>query len=682
MSDFSVVYVDTATGNKLYLDKAVHSGVAQFKYIQNVEASVWTLYHKQASDKFVLSITDENGSKIYPNHVKIFDEDTITIDFSSPIKGQAILIFFDKGIVHIEPSPTPSSSVPSPTASITPSSSFNSSTGGTVSTDQTSLVDPNNLTLMTSGNADDDSFGIGPLPFDFYYGNVNYGHGLNGGIFVGSNGYITFGFSSTQYSSFSATNPGKSLMIQADDNSWQQIFQASHAANDAFTVRYEGTNSTGGTVGNSNMIWELTFYKNQKMQLVIGSMARSDGVCGLSNGTQYMDTTTFVSNTSYAISDANGDSGTGTAWNVDLGSIIGASGYAPAPTPTPTPTISVTPTITPTISVTPSLPPYSVPNYIQRLNSSGTLDTTFANIAPSNQINQILPANDGSFYLTGYFSDIGGVPYNRIARLHSNGTLDTTFVDPNTNVDLTMIQSNDGYIYCASTSFDLKRLNSDGTLDSSYVVATGIVKTIVQVTDGKIYISDGNNITRLNSDGTLDGAYSTVSVSSSDSVFSLYKTLDDKIYILGNFSAVNGSTYTNLARLNSDGSLDTSFVDLALPEVELGRIYQIANGKIYIGDGNIMSYRLNSDGTLDAGYVRPSMYDAVRAMGQDSNGKVYVGGQIYLSNGGGSFTYLGIDRLESDGITRDTTFSIMTNIRPDPIHITITSDKIYILTTS
>ena len=253
---------------------------------------------------------------------------------------------------NTNPYPTPT---PSITASVTPTSTLppsGSGNAGIVSSVQVTPIGSTGLTQIESGSTDDGYINIGALPFDFYYNGVNYGNGLNNGIFVGSNGYVTFGFGSEAYSGIGPTNPGLAMLIQGADNSYQQIFSGAENNGNTYRLRYEGNGATSGTVGSPGIFWELTFYRNQKMQLVMGSVNRT-GACGLSNGTVYIDNyapTAYAANTSYAISDNAGDYGTGLAWTVGTGSI--SYGYPisspPAsPTPSPTPSVSLSTGYTP-----------------------------------------------------------------------------------------------------------------------------------------------------------------------------------------------------------------------------------------------------------------------------------------------------------------------------------------------
>jgi uncharacterized delta-60 repeat protein len=71
-------------------------------------------------------------------------------------------------------------------------------------------------------------------------------------------------------------------------------------------------------------------------------------------------------------------------------------------------------------------------NRIARLNSDGSLDTTFeSSSGPNLQVNTLALQSDGKVLVGGQFTSINGVSRNRIARLNSDGSLDTGF-DPGT----------------------------------------------------------------------------------------------------------------------------------------------------------------------------------------------------------------------------------------------------------
>ncbi len=68
------------------------------------------------------------------------------------------------------------------------------------------------------------------------------------------------------------------------------------------------------------------------------------------------------------------------------------------------------------------------PTAIARLNSDGTLDTTFiTGMGADSYVYAITLQPDGKILIGGDFTEYNGTTANRIARLNADGTLDTTF---------------------------------------------------------------------------------------------------------------------------------------------------------------------------------------------------------------------------------------------------------------
>ncbi len=123
-------------------------------------------------------------------------------------------------------------------------------------------------TQVVSSNFDDANIQISWATTTF--NNVNYTS-----IFVGSNTYITFGSGSNLYASLSASNPAlPGVHMCASDNSYQKVFHKLDSAG-VRRVRYEGNNSTSGTVGSPTIVYEAVFYEGLKyFDLYMGSNSR------------------------------------------------------------------------------------------------------------------------------------------------------------------------------------------------------------------------------------------------------------------------------------------------------------------------------------------------------------------------------------------------------------------------
>ena len=228
-------------------------------------------------------------------------------------------------------------------------------------------------------------------------------------------------------------------------------------------------------------------------------------------------------------------------------------------------------------------------NRLVRMNSDGTVDTGF-NIGTgmNDYVRCISPATDGSgdVYVGGNFITVNGVTHNRLVRMNSDGTVDSGFnIGTGMNSWVTSIATatdNSGDIYVGGlfttvngvTYNSLVRMNSDGTVDTGFNIGTGMndwIYSIAPATDnsGDIYVGglfttvNGvtyNRLVRMNSDGTVDSGFN-IGIGMNDNVFSLAPTTDGSgdVYVGGNFTTVNGTTYNHLVRMNSDGTVDSGF---------------------------------------------------------------------------------------------------------------------------
>src|SRR4051812_19893634 len=114
-------------------------------------------------------------------------------------------------------------------------------------------------------------------------------------------------------------------------------------------------------------------------------------------------------------------------------------------------------------------------------------------------------------------------------------------------------------------------------------------------------------------------------------VYPMSELPDGRILIGGQFSSFNGVARTSFARLNQDGSLDTTFNLTANAGVYTWAA--LTNGQIVIG-GSFTNFagqprahlvRLNSDWTLDASFT-PAADGDVYAILQQPDAKLMVAG--------------------------------------------------------
>jgi len=148
---------------------------------------------------------------------------------------------------------------------------------------------------------------------------------------------------------------------------------------------------------------------------------------------------------------------------------------------------------------------------------------------------------------------------------------------------------------------------------------------------------------------------------------------DGKILICGNFTSFNGVNRGYVARLNNDGSVDTSFT--AGPGYWVRHMALQADGKIVIGgffttvEGMKRNRiaRLNADGSHDTSFDPGAGCEVIIGAGIDGNidpfvmwcevlpdGKILAVGNFRNYNGAGS---TGIVRINPNG-SRDTSFNV------------------------
>ncbi len=269
--------------------------------------------------------------------------------------------------------------------------------------------------------------------------------------------------------------------------------------------------------------------------------------------------------------------------------------------------------------------------FMSRILPSGTVDSSFnaqlASPAPSSRVRSIAVASDGGILVAGAFTSASGVTVGNIARLNASGAIDETFKATASSSIYALVLQSDGKILIGGQFRQvngvarnlLARLNPDGTLDEAFtpsVIGTlDYVYTILSQPDGKILIGGNfsavsgesrNLVARLNSDGSLDGSFVPAAISGASAiVYSMALQCDGKIILGGRFALVGGENHQNLVRLNSDGSLDSSFTTEALGSSASGSVSALAiqpAGKILVGGSytNLGAQARSGIGRLEA----------------------------------------------------------------------------------
>lgn len=244
-------------------------------------------------------------------------------------------------------------------------------------------------------------------------------------------------------------------------------------------------------------------------------------------------------------------------------------------------------------SITPTSGPAVNRNCLAMLNADGSVDATF-NPNVNNEVSCLALLPDGDIVFGGVFDKVqpngAAVATTRrnIARVNANGTLDTTF-NPNPNGPVfSLLVLPDAKIVVGgvfdtfkangatstTTRLCLARLNNTGTLDTTFPNpnVSGAVRSIARQQDGRLIITGDfsfaggvgrQRIARLSATGVVDFTYA---AEADGTIYSTVLQVDGKLVIGGDFTQVgdltNGVgvfTRPRLARVNSDGTLDSGF---------------------------------------------------------------------------------------------------------------------------
>ena len=322
----------------------------------------------------------------------------------------------------------------------------------------------------------------------------------------------------------------------------------------------------------------------------------------------------------------------------------------------------------------------------------GTVDPSFLSPSVSGiltgQGQLVAPAPEGRVYAS---------LRTTVVRLLEDGTLDTTFNAP---ADLTSTQDGgvsvvkrqpDGKVLIAGRFKDgaLARLLPDGSYDPSFVRTnryTGGFQNVPWAIglqgDGRILLAGTfenfngrtvHGLIRFLPDGTVDPAFplTTLEAVLSNPVrvlpgtaVSLHVLSDDRFHVGGGFSRVGGASRIGVARLNADGTVDTSFVPPTNGATTLGTggtmlFYTLGpvtpQGGVYVfgtfrpveGGPTWSALRLAPNGSVDDTFHVSTDFQ-INYGAVQGDGKLIVTGQFTRLNGQNQ---AGFARLNLDGST-------------------------------
>lgn len=303
---------------------------------------------------------------------------------------------------------------------------------------------------------------------------------------------------------------------------------------------------------------------------------------------------------------------------------------------------------------------------VARFLPNGTLDSTFGTVGRvgvsfggAEFCTGMALQGDGKVVLVGYTNNgIDNTNDFAVARLNANGTPDTTFdTDGKATISFgfddrasgVVIQPDGKIVVAGSTdggsaNFAFARLNANGTLDTTFD------------TDGKV-------------ESTFGGA---------DFCTSVALQTDGKI-VAGGFTNTSGTNDFAALRLNTNGSLDTTFDTDGRKTVGFGgdaranAVLVQSDGMIVLAgrwidesaDSDFAVVRLNADGTLNTHFSGDGRAnfdftaggsETATAVAQQADGKLVVGGYTDNNEAGGTYNF-GVIRLMPNGFL-DTSFNL------------------------
>ena len=159
------------------------------------------------------------------------------------------------------------------------------------------------------------------------------------------------------------------------------------------------------------------------------------------------------------------------------------------------------------------------------------------------------------------------------------------------------------------------RLNADGTRDTSYSLqaTAGGGAQVAVAPSGDIIVSNQGTLTECKSDGSVAQVLLAASIGLNNVNFIVQP--DGKLVVWTDSSIPFGSiTRPYIARMNTDGSLDTSFDPGFGPNAQIASVALQSDGKILVGGffttfDNIPAtklVRLHADGTVDTSFAAPN----------------------------------------------------------------------------
>lgn len=330
---------------------------------------------------------------------------------------------------------------------------------------------------------------------------------------------------------------------------------------------------------------------------------------------------------------------------------------------------------------------------LARINSDGTLDTTFPGVFTRNyngvgNLTYGVEDGSGNIYFAGNFDNVNGQSVSYLAAVNSSGNLTSWAPTIDSNVHTMVIDSGNIYLGGFFTSINSQTRNHAAAVNISGVLQTwnpNINSTVyTMVKHGSLMYLGGDFTNAGGSGRTLVAAFDLIGAGSLQSwnpnitgfiVWSIASNpVDNVLYIGGQFTQVNSTARTNFAAVDTSGVLTNPVVSInnAVTDIKFN------NGKIYLSGyfstvagqsrgkfaiittgGVLSSFNANADATPEHVFF-------------DSANNVYIVGQFTLFGGS---VRIGAASIDSSETLRSWNPSLQTSYHG----FMTTGNKLYVL---